>query len=56
VGSSCRGRLSPDLPTIVRGVNRLDNGVNIFSCASRTTNNITPLVEILDRHFSSKRR
>jgi glyceraldehyde 3-phosphate dehydrogenase len=42
---------SPDLPTIVRGVNRLDNGVNIFSCASCTTNNITPLVEILDRHF-----
>jgi glyceraldehyde 3-phosphate dehydrogenase len=42
---------SPDVPTIVHGVNRPDGGTQIISCASCTTNNITPLVEILDRHF-----
>jgi glyceraldehyde 3-phosphate dehydrogenase len=42
---------SPDVPTIVRGVNRPDGDMQIISCASCTTNNITPLVEILDRHF-----
>jgi glyceraldehyde 3-phosphate dehydrogenase len=42
---------SPDVPTIVHGVNRPDGDMQIISCASCTTNNITPLVEILDRHF-----
>jgi glyceraldehyde 3-phosphate dehydrogenase (phosphorylating) len=42
---------SPDVPTIIRGVNRPDGETQIISCASCTTNNITPLVEILDRHF-----
>jgi glyceraldehyde 3-phosphate dehydrogenase (phosphorylating) len=42
---------SPDVPTIVHGVNRPDGQTQIISCASCTTNNITPLVEILDRHF-----
>jgi glyceraldehyde 3-phosphate dehydrogenase len=42
---------SPDVPTIVHGVNRPDGEPQIISCASCTTNNITPLVEILDRHF-----
>jgi len=42
---------SPDLPTIIRGVNRLDGDMDIISCASCTTNNITPVVEVLDRHF-----
>ena len=42
---------SPDVPTIIHGVNRPDGGTQIVSCASCTTNNITPLVEILDRHF-----
>jgi glyceraldehyde 3-phosphate dehydrogenase len=42
---------SPDVPTIVHGVNRPDGETQIISCASCTTNNITPLVEILDRHF-----
>ena len=42
---------SPDVPTIVHGVNRPDGATQIISCASCTTNNITPLVEILDRHF-----
>jgi glyceraldehyde 3-phosphate dehydrogenase len=39
------------VPTIVHGVNRPDGQTQIISCASCTTNNITPLVEILDRHF-----
>jgi glyceraldehyde 3-phosphate dehydrogenase len=42
---------SPDVPTIINGVNRPDGQTRIISCASCTTNNITPLVEILDRHF-----
>jgi glyceraldehyde 3-phosphate dehydrogenase len=42
---------SPDIPTIIHGVNRPDGEAQIISCASCTTNNITPLVEILDRHF-----
>jgi glyceraldehyde 3-phosphate dehydrogenase len=42
---------SPDVPTIIHGVNRLYGDMNIVSCASCTTNNITPVVEILDRHF-----
>jgi glyceraldehyde 3-phosphate dehydrogenase len=42
---------SPDVPTIIHGVNRPDGQTQIISCASCTTNNITPLVEILDRHF-----
>jgi glyceraldehyde 3-phosphate dehydrogenase len=42
---------SPDVPTIIHGVNRADGQTQINSCASCTTNNITPLVEILDRHF-----
>jgi len=42
---------SPDVPTVVHGVNRPDGQTQIISCASCTTNNITPLVEILDRHF-----
>jgi glyceraldehyde 3-phosphate dehydrogenase len=42
---------SPDVPTIIHGVNRPDGATQIISCASCTTNNITPLVEIVDRHF-----
>ena len=42
---------SPDVPTIIRGVNRPDGETQVILCASCTTNNITPLVEILDRHF-----
>jgi glyceraldehyde 3-phosphate dehydrogenase len=42
---------SPDVPTVIHGVNRPDGETQIISCASCTTNNITPLVEILDRHF-----
>src|SRR5919112_5918502 len=42
---------SVDVPTVVHGVNRPSGGTSILSCASCTTNNITPVVEILDRHF-----
>ena len=42
---------SPDVPTVIHGVNRPDGETQVISCASCTTNNITPLVEILDRHF-----
>src|SRR5919107_2957069 len=42
---------SVDVPTVVHGVNRPDSGTSILSCASCTTNNITPVVEVLHRHF-----
>jgi glyceraldehyde 3-phosphate dehydrogenase len=38
-----------DVPTIVHGVNRADDGASIISCASCTTNCITPVIEILGR-------
>ena len=42
---------SSDMPTIVHGVNSPDNKPVIFSCASCTTNCITPIVEIMDRRI-----
>jgi glyceraldehyde 3-phosphate dehydrogenase len=42
---------SEDVPTVVHGVNRPDAGKTILSCASCTTNNITPIMEIMQRHF-----
>ncbi|MDX2137903.1 MAG: type I glyceraldehyde-3-phosphate dehydrogenase [Chloroflexota bacterium] len=42
---------SEDVPTVVHGVNRPDQSKTILSCASCTTNNITPIMEIMDRHF-----
>jgi glyceraldehyde 3-phosphate dehydrogenase len=42
---------SADVPTVVHGVNRPAGGTSILSCASCTTNSITPVVEILHRHF-----
>ena len=42
---------SKDMPTVVHGVNSADGKVSIFSCASCTTNNISPVVEILDRRI-----
>jgi glyceraldehyde 3-phosphate dehydrogenase len=42
---------SPDIPTVVRGVNAPDGESAIISCASCATNNVTPIVEILDRRF-----
>jgi glyceraldehyde 3-phosphate dehydrogenase len=42
---------SADVPTVVHGVNRPGGEASIISCASCTTNNITPVVEIMNRHF-----
>ena len=38
---------SADTPTIIHGVNTVDGKTSIFSCASCTTNNIAPVIEII---------
>jgi glyceraldehyde 3-phosphate dehydrogenase len=40
---------------VVHGVNSKDGKTNIFSCASCTTNNISPVVEILGRSIGIKK-
>jgi glyceraldehyde 3-phosphate dehydrogenase len=40
-----------DVPTVVHGVNTAGGGASIISCASCTTNCITPVVEILGRRL-----
>jgi glyceraldehyde 3-phosphate dehydrogenase len=40
-----------DINTVVRGVNRPDGSAEIISCASCTTNCITPIVEIMGRRI-----
>jgi glyceraldehyde 3-phosphate dehydrogenase len=40
---------SGDVPTVVHGVNTAGGGASIISCASCTTNCITPVIEILGR-------
>ncbi len=43
---------SEDIPTIVHGVSEIeDEHPQIISCASCTTNSITPVVEVIGRHF-----
>jgi glyceraldehyde 3-phosphate dehydrogenase len=42
---------SKDTPTVVHGVNQKDGKVSVFSCASCTTNNVAPVMEILDRRI-----
>lgn len=37
--------------TVVHGVNRPGKDARVLSCASCTTNSITPVVEIIDRHL-----
>ncbi len=44
-----------DTPTVVHGVNTEDGKVSIFSCASCTTNNISPIIEILGRRIGIKK-
>jgi len=46
---------SKDTPTVVHGVNTKDGKTAIFSCASCTTNNISPVVEILGRTVGVKK-
>ena len=42
---------SEELVTVVHGVSEVDPDENIISCASCTTNSITPVAEIMERHF-----
>lgn len=44
-----------DTPTVVHGVNVTDGDAQIISCASCTTNCITPVVEIMDRRIGIKK-
>ncbi|WP_185214097.1 type I glyceraldehyde-3-phosphate dehydrogenase [Sphingobacterium mizutaii] len=44
-----------DTPTVVHGVNTEAGNVSIFSCASCTTNNISPIIEILGRRVGIKK-
>lgn len=44
-----------DTPTVVHGVNTQEGKVSIFSCASCTTNNISPIIEILGRRIGIKK-
>jgi glyceraldehyde 3-phosphate dehydrogenase len=44
-----------DTPTVVHGVNTEKGKVSIFSCASCTTNNISPIIEILGRRLGIKK-
>ncbi|MFT5236695.1 MAG: glyceraldehyde 3-phosphate dehydrogenase [Ulvibacter sp.] len=46
---------SPNIPTVVHGVNTQDGNTNIFSCASCTTNNISPVMEIIGRRIGIKK-
>ena len=46
---------SESVPTVVHGVNSGDGNVNVFSCASCTTNNISPIIEILGRRVGVKK-
>lgn len=46
---------SRDTPTVLHGVNTLDGKTSVFSCASCTTNNIGPVLEIIDRRIGIKK-
>lgn len=40
-----------DTTTVVHGVNDIDGDIQIFSCASCTTNSAAPVIEIIGRHL-----
>lgn len=46
---------SKGTPTVVHGVNTSDGKTAVFSCASCTTNNVSPVVEILDRRIGIRK-
>lgn len=46
---------SEDIATVVHGVNKADSGEEIISCASCTTNCITPVVEVMGRRIGIKK-
>src|SRR5215204_7529854 len=46
---------SQNVPTVVHGVNHPDGEPQIISCASCTTNCITPVIEVAHRHIGVQR-
>lgn len=46
---------SKDTPTVIHGVNTMKGKTSVFSCASCTTNNIGPILEIIDRRIGIKK-
>lgn len=44
-----------DTPTVIHGVNTEEGKVSVFSCASCTTNNTGPIIEILGRRIGIKK-
>ncbi len=42
---------SPEVPTVVHGINSVDGKISVFSYASCTTNNISPIIEIIGRRI-----
>lgn len=46
---------SKNTPTVVHGVNTADGKTAIFSCASCTTNNVGPVIEIINRRIGIKK-
>ena len=46
---------SKNTPTVIHGVNTQDGKTSVFSCASCTTNNIGPIVEIIDRRIGIRK-
>lgn len=46
---------SADVPTVVHGVNRPNGEVRILSCASCTTNDIAPVMEVINRRIGVKK-
>ncbi|MEU8398345.1 type I glyceraldehyde-3-phosphate dehydrogenase [Nonomuraea sp. NPDC048892] len=47
--------IADGVPTVVHGVNRPDGEPQIISCASCTTNCITPVIEVAHRHIGVQR-
>ncbi len=46
---------SKNTPTVLHGVNTQDGKTAVFSCASCTTNNVGPIIEIIDRRLGIKK-
>ncbi|HYG19443.1 MAG TPA: glyceraldehyde 3-phosphate dehydrogenase NAD-binding domain-containing protein [Ohtaekwangia sp.] len=46
---------SKDMPTVIHGVNTADGKTAVFSCASCTTNNVGPIIEIIERRIGVKK-
>ncbi|MBZ0294774.1 MAG: type I glyceraldehyde-3-phosphate dehydrogenase [Anaerolineae bacterium] len=46
---------SADVPTVIHGVNSANGESHVISCASCTTNSITPVMEIMNRRIGVKK-